>query len=175
MPPPPPIECSAPGCRYSTPENLPTIADTVTLITLHTQQAHPAPVPQVAAPAPAPAAAPKLERLPRPTFSLNMTESKWNFTVLSWESYIGQSPHAPEATKLMQLRAACDEGLRQRIYDTGNFATLNTCALFLAKMKELAVVTIHKSVHLMNLWRMMQEPDEGIRAFVARVTATADM
>ena len=119
MPPPPPIECSAPGCHYRTPENLPTIADTVTLITLHTQQAHPAPAPQVAAPAPA--AAPKLERLPRLTFTLNMTESKWNFTVLSWESYIGQSPHASEDTKLMQLRAASDDGLRQRIYDTGDF------------------------------------------------------
>ena len=150
MPPPPPIECSAPGCHYSTPENLPTIADTVTLITLHTQQAHPAPVPRAAPQAPV--ATPKLERLPRPTFTLNMTESKWNFTVLSWDSYIGQSPLAPEATKLMQLRAACDEGLRQRIYDTGNFATLVTTDLFLAKMKELAVVTIHKSVHLMNLW-----------------------
>ena len=110
---PPPIQCSAPGCNYSTPGNLPTIADTVTLITLHTQQAHPAPVPQAAH---APVATPKLERLPRPTFTLNMTESKWNFTVLSWNSYIGQSPQAPETTKLMQLRAACDDGLRQRIF-----------------------------------------------------------
>ena len=31
------------------------------------------------------------------------------------------------------------------------------------------------SVHLMNLWRMSQEPDESIRSFVARVTSTADM
>ena len=75
----------------------------------------------------------------------------------------------------MQLQAACDDDLRQRVYDTGNFASLNTTVLFLAKMKELAVITVHKSVHLMNLWRMLQEPDESIRAFVARVTATADM
>ena len=169
MPNPPPIQCSAPGCQYSTPDNLATIADTVTLISLHTQQAHPAPAPQ------APAAAPKLEKLPRPTFTLNMTESKWNFTVLSWNNYIGQSPTAPEATKLMQLQAACDEELKQRVYDNGNFDTLNTTALFLAKMKELAVITVHKSVHLMNLWRMIQEPEESIRAFVARVTSTADM
>ena len=75
----------------------------------------------------------------------------------------------------MQLQAACDDDLRQRVYDTGNTASLNTTVLFLAKMKELAVITVHKSVHLMNLWRMLQEPDESIRAFVARVTATADM
>ena len=126
--------------------------DTVTLITLHTQQAHPAPAPKAPH---APAAIPKLEKLPRPTFTLNMTESKWNFMVLSWNSYIGQSPLAPEATKLMQLQAACDERLRQCIYDTGNFSTLNITALFLAKIKELAVIIVHKSVHLMNLWQMM--------------------
>ena len=133
MPPPTPIQCSAPGCTYSTPDNLQTIADTVTLISLHTQQAHPSPAPQALH---APATTPKLEKLPRPTFTLNMTESKWNFTVLSWNSYIGQSPTASEATQLMQLQAACDDGLRQRVYDTGNFAALNTTALFLAKIKK---------------------------------------
>ena len=42
-------------------------------------------------------------------------------------------------------------------------------------MKELAVIKIHKSVHLMNLYCMVQDSDETIRAFVARVTGTADM
>merc|ERR1711952_223018 len=42
-------------------------------------------------------------------------------------------------------------------------------------MKELAVIKIHKSVHLMNLYRMVQDSDEAIRAFVARGTGTADM
>ena len=40
---------------------------------------------------------------------------------------------------------------------------------------ELAVIVVHKSIHLMNLWKMNQQSDEPIRAFAARVTATADM
>ena len=103
-----------------------------------------------------------------------MSESKWNFTVMQWNNYISQSPVTDE-TKLMQLQAACNEELRQRVFDSGQFYTLTTPALFLAKMKELSVITVHKSVHLMNLWKMTQESDEPIRAFAARVTATADM
>ena len=53
----------------------------------------------------------KLEKLPRPTFTLNMTESQWTFTVIQWDNYIKQST-VSESVKLMQLQAACDEALR---------------------------------------------------------------
>ena len=166
MAPPNNLTCSAPGCNYRTPDGVPTWDGMISLMNNHTQAAHT----QVNA-----TAAPKLEKLPRPTFTLNMTESKWSFTEIQWNNYIDQSPNADENTKLKQLQAACDDELKQRIFDTGNYSSLNSTALFLAKMKELAVITVHKSVHLMNLWRMCQEPDESIRAFVARVTSTADM
>ena len=139
-------------------------------MTLHTQAVH-----NTALATAAPATAPKLEKLPRPTFSLNMTESKWNFTKDQWTNYIGQYRNAEEATKLMQLQAACHDDLRNRVFETRNFETLNTTDLFLAKMKELAVIKVHKSVHLLKLWEMRQEPEETFRAFVARVIATADM
>ena len=80
-----------------------------------------------------------------------------------------------EDVKLMQMQAACSEDLRQRIFDSGSYIQLNTPELFLAKMKDLAVITVHRSVHLRNLWKMLQQPDEQIRAFVARLTSTADM
>ena len=41
-------------------------------------------------------------------------------------------------------------------------------------MKELSVIVVHKSIYLMNLWKMRQQSDELIRAFAARVTSTAD-
>ena len=81
----------------------------------------------------------------------------------------------PESTKLTQLQAACDEPLRQRVFDTGLYNTLTSEKLFLDKMEELAVIKVHKSVHLRNLWKMIQQPEEPIRAYVARLTATADM
>lgn len=108
----------------------------------------------------------KLEKLPRPTFTLNMTESQWSFTKTQWDSYIKQSV-VPESVKVMQLQAACDKDLRQRVFDTGNYASLTTEDAFLSKMKELAVIVIHKSIHLRNLWKTVQQPDEPVRAFVA--------
>ena len=103
-----------------------------------------------------------------------MNESQWSFTVIQWENYIKQSAISPEV-KLMQLQAACDDQLRQRVFDTGVYSSLNTAELFLEKMKELAVIVVHKAIHLMNLWKMQQQSDEPIRAFVARLTSTADM
>ena len=115
-----------------------------------------------------------LERLPRPRFSLNMTESSWQLKMIDWKSYNSQAPTSPEIC-LLQLRAACDEDLHRRVYDSGDYSGLDTEEKFLARMKELAVIKIHKSVHKMNLYRMAQNPDEAIRAFVARVRSTADL
>ena len=103
-----------------------------------------------------------------------MSEADWQFKVIAWKSYIGQAPTTPD-NKLLQLRAACDEELHKRVYDSGDYGGLDTEDKFLARMKELAVIKIHKSVHLMNLYRMVQDSDEAIRAFVARVNGTADM
>ena len=63
----------------------------------------------------------------------------------------------------------------QRVFDTGMYANLETSELFLEKMKELAVFTVFKAVHLCNLYQLTQESDETISTYVARVTATADM
>ena len=103
-----------------------------------------------------------------------MTESQWSFTKIQWDNYIKQSV-VSESVKLMQLQAACDDALRQRVFDTGTYSSLTTETEFLKKMKELSVIVVHRSIHLMNLWKMHQESDEPIRAFAARATATADM
>ena len=141
MPPPDPLQCQVPGCTYQTPANTPKWDLMFQIMQNHRQDAHPAPV----QPAPAAAAGPaatKLERLPRPTFSLNMTEASWEFKLIEWRSYIGQAPATPE-NKVLQLRAACDEELNQRVFDGGDYGGLDTEDKFLARMKELAVIKIH--------------------------------
>ena len=167
MPPPTPLECSSTDCDFKTPVGCPSWELMVNLLNQHTQSVHgggQAPAPQTS----------KLEKLPRPTFTLNMTESQWSFTKIQWDNYIKQSA-VSESVKLMQLQAACDDNLRQRVFDTGTYSSLTTEAQFLEKMKELSVIVVHKSIHLMNLWKMRQESDEPIRAFAARATSTADM
>ena len=168
MAPPTPLQCQSPGCEWQTPTNTPSWEMMIQLLQLHDKNVHPSAPPNMN-----PVTA-KLERLPRPVFTLSMTEASWQFKVIEWKSYIGQTPTTPE-NKLLQLRAACDDDLRQRVYDSGDYAGLDTESKFLARMKDLAVIRIHKSVHLMNLYRMTQESDEAIRAFVARVMGTADM
>ena len=163
--PPPQQSCSAAGCTWTTPAGL-----VVQLITTHTAAAHPG---AGGGSATGPHAA-KLEKLPCPTFTLNMSESQWDFTEMQWEAYIGQGK-VDESQKLHQLQAACNPELLQRIYDAGDYKELNTAKLFMTKLKKLAVLVVHKSIHALNMWKMKQQPEEQIRAFAARITGTADL
>ena len=108
----------------------------VNLLTQHTQNAHAAtpnmPVGQTS----------KLEKLPRPTLNLQMTESQWTFTKIQWDHDINQT-EVPYAMKLTQLQAACSETLRQRVFHTELYSTLTTSEAFLKKMEELAVGQIN--------------------------------
>ena len=93
---------------------------------------------------------------------------------MQWDAYIAQTP-ASDDQKVQQLRAACTKDLLQRVYDCGNFAQLNTVNLFIEKMKELSVVKVHKTIHMVQLWKMTQQPAESVRAFAARITGKADL
>ena len=168
MAPPTSQECSQVDCDYTTPTGCPTWELIANFLQQHTQAVHGGGVQQGSS------TVSKLEKLPRPTFTLNMTESQWSFKKMQWDNYIKQSV-VSEAVKLLQLQAACDDALRQRVFDTGTYSSLTTEDLFLKKMKELAVIVMHKSIHLRNLWKTMQQSDEQIRAFVARAMSTADM
>ena len=150
-----PVPCSVPDCSYVTPEA--TDALMVRYLEIHNDAVHP------------PAAV--VSKLPWPVFSLNMTEAEWQLKEAEWNSYIEQTP-CSEDTKRLQLKAACDDSLRKRVKDSGGW-DLGTIPLVLARIKELAV--IHKSLHLMNLDKMVQQPDENIGAFTARLTGTAEM
>ena len=142
------LQCSALLCDFAMSEGTPNLEMMFNLLNIHSQAAHGVAGHQATTPV---TATSRLEKLPRPIFSLNSSEATWNFTKTLWDAYISQT-------------AA-----------TGMYATLNTVELFLEKIKELAVVTVHKAVHLRNLYRLTQESDKTIRAYVARVTATADM
>ena len=149
MPPPPRQECSVLECQYSTPEGVPTWEMLTTHLSTHAQSAHAPPAAVQQQPRQHTHNA-KLESLPRPKFILNMTEAQWEFTNMQWEAYIAQTP-ASDIQKLQQLRAACDKDLLQRVYDCGTFNSLDTTALLISKMKELSVITIHKTILMLQL------------------------
>ena len=104
-----------------------------------------------------------------------MSEGQWDFLSHQWTAYIGQSPTVTETQHLNQLRAACSPDLLQRMFDMGNYSTLTTPTKFMESMEKIAVVRVHKAIHTMNMWKMVQQSDETIRAFAARITGTADL
>ena len=118
--------------------------------------------------------APRLEKLPRPSFQLEMSQAEWAFKHSQWTAYISQSP-VSESVKVQQLRAACEDDLLRRVYDAGDLASMNTEVLLLAQIKKIAVRVVHKTLHLQNLWGMTQSPDESVRAFVSRLIGTAEL
>ena len=141
MAPPTPLSCSHSNCDFETPPGTPTWDLMANILATHTQAVHGGGGGQ----GQPTAVNSKLEKLPRPVFTLNMTESQWSFTKLQWENYINQTQVSP-SVQLMQLQAACDDQLRQRVFDTGQYSSLTDTTSFLKKMKELAVIVVHNRV-----------------------------
>ena len=89
---------------------------------------------------------PRLEKLPRPSFQLEMSQAEWAFKHSQWKAYISQTP-VSESVKVQQLRAACEDDLLRRVYDAGNLADMNTETLLLTQIKKIAVRVVHKTLH----------------------------
>ena len=168
---PEPLDCLKTGCGYRTPEHCPDWNAMLQMLTIHTATEHGI---TPAAPTAAPMTNTKLERLPRPSFDLDMSQAEWLFTVSQWQAYISQSV-VGEEVKVQQLKAACEGRLLRRVYDAGDFDTLTTEALLLAQMKRIAVRVVHKTLHLQNVWAMTQGAEETIRAFCSRLVGTAEL
>ena len=138
------------------------------VLELHTAAEHGAPS------TPGCTTGPKLETLPRPTFTLDMTQADWSFKESQWRVYISQQP-VSEQVKIQQLKAACDELLLRRVHDAGGLPSIVTEEALLAEMKKLGVRVVHKTLHLQNMWSMIQSPEEQARAFTSRLIGTADL
>ena len=170
---PEPLECTNPDCTFTTPPTCPDWEAMLRVLQIHTDAAHRVPQGGQGS-TQANMSNTKLEKLPRPTFSLDMTQSDYAFKESQWEAYIGQSVNS-EQVKVQQLRAACDEDLLRRVYDAGGLQGLNTEKELLKQIKNLGVRVVHKTLHLQNMWQMKQDPEEPIRAFCSRLVGTADL
>ena len=170
MPIPDPLDCPKTGCHYKTPAHCPDWTAMLHMLDIHTATEHGT----TTVPATASSNNTKLERLPRPSFDLDMSQAEWLFTLSQWQAYISQSV-VSEQVKVQQLKAACEGRLLRRVYDAGDFETLTTEALLLDQMKRIAVRVVHKTLHLQNMWAMSQGPEETIRAYCSRLVGTAEL
>ena len=151
MAPPPQQVCSKEAYDFTMPLNLPTWDLILKSLELHNQACHSS---NTTAPS---HEKQKLERLPRPTFNLGMTEKDWGYQTMN----ITQTAVSPQE-QLLQLRAACTDDLLRLVYEAGDFSQITTAHLLLNKMKLLAVKKVHKIRHMTNMWEMSQSEGERI-------------
>ena len=170
--PPAPLDCTKAECDWKTPANCPDWDKMIKMLELHIVAQHGGQNSTSASSAAN--LAPKLEKLPRPSFQLEMSQAEWAFKKSQWDAYISQTP-VSETVKVQQLRAACEDDLMRRVYDAGDLSSMNTESLLLDQIKKIAVRVVHKTLHLQNLWKMVQSPEESIRAFASRLVGTAEL
>ena len=110
MTPPPPLPCSAEGCWWITPPNVPTWELIATLMGQHTQAAHPAS-------RQGDNSGGKQERLPRPTLDTGITEADWAFFESQWERY-KRSTRLLDKDAIDQLWACASEELGRQCHES---------------------------------------------------------
>ena len=170
MAPPARVECSAPGCAYITPENLPTYEILTTHLQLHTTTVHAAPAPAPGLAQQVPSA--KVDKRPRPDVALDMTEHDFRFFESEWELYKRATKIAGQ-TLVDELWSCMSSELKKLAFDQGDVQTLNTEALMMARIRSLAVAVLHEAVHTVHLHGAQQRSDESTKAFAARVRGIA--
>ena len=169
MAPPPQQKCTAPGCTFETPANMPSWDLVVNSLNQHTTVAH---APPVQAPGQPHAVRPKPAPVQRPEIDLGTTESDWNFFKAEFERYKRTTGIAGQ-TVIDELWHCQTKQLRVLLQSDSTTSTLDTEVKLLDKLKSLAVTTLHSAVHLIALRELKQAQAESIRAFIARARSTA--
>ena len=164
MPPPPQQACSAPGCEFLTPENVPSWELVTQQLSIHQKTAHPDPVPQQGGGG----HTAKIDKKIRPSINPQMTEEGWRFFIHEWQRYRRQTAVQGQIL-LDELWSCMSEELRQLAFAEGGSDQLKSEIDMLKAIKKLAVVTLHSSVHVIALHELRQQSDENVQTFAARV------
>ena len=115
----------------------------------------------------------KPEKFPCPTVGLNEPIEKWEDFSSSWQQY--KEEYCLSGKKLTrQLVACCSPDLAtslSRVSGRKHFELEET--EILKQMKNLVVRFENPAVHVQTFLAMNQQPDEGIRHFLARLRGVA--
>ena len=168
--PPPPQACSSPECTYVTPTGVPTRDLVTTYLTNHTNTCH------------APTAC---ETPPQPSSKYGETTQTYLCTgyargSLGIQDSSVEGLHRASGSLRQSKVTAATGSLHTRPAENlrrwaGSYTTLTSTTLLMNKMEKIAVVMVHKAVHIMNMWNMTHQSDESIRGFAASITGIADL
>ena len=175
MPAPAQQPCSVPDCPYRTPEGIPTWDLLTQQLDIHQKSVHPAPVANAG---PVPGAgggggsSSKTAKKTRPSITNQMSEESWRFFIDEWSRYKRQTG-IKDQELLDELWSCMTDDLRQLAFAEGGSANLATELEMTKRIKSLAVISLHSSVHVVNLHEMRQQSDENVHSFAARVRGIA--
>lgn len=175
MAPPARQPCSVEGCQYQTPEGIPNWDILTQQLEIHQKSVHPAP--------PAPVggggggggggtSSSKTTKKHRPSISNQMSEETWRFFLDEWARYKRQTGIAGQEL-LDELWNCMTDELRQLAFAEGGNTNLTTEDQMTDKIKRLAVITLHTSVHVVNLHELRQQSDQNVHTFAAQVRGIA--
>ena len=143
-------------------------------LSIHQKSAHPEPVaaPGHHQPHNAGNGNAKVDKKVRPNISPQMTEENWRFLTDEWSRYKRQTG-IKDQQLLDELWSCMTEELRQLAFAEGGSDNLTTEADMMTRIKKLAVVSLHPSVHVVTLHELKQQSDENVKTFAARVKGVA--
>ena len=174
MAPPPSQGCDDVECQYTTPEGIPTWEILYTALTNHTRTAHPTPAAGQPGPQAQVQAKPRAEKVPRPQIKLGVGQDEFSYFKDEWTSYKRSCGITDETETRDQLRAACNEDLRRNLFNClGSKLKTLTEQQMMDEIQKLAVLAQNNLVKVVQLLALSQDREEPIRAFYARLKASA--
>ena len=176
------LECTAPDCdlgqsgaRYKTP--LITEVNAMKMLESHLQLNHgQVQVGNQQRQEPGDGCFTKPEKTRRPSLQKGISEDRYLTFERQWARYKKSTGMQDEAMIRAQLLACCSEELGDEL-DNFHGAQLDQKneADLMAEMRKLAVVTQNNLVNIMRLRSMVQDRDEPVKSFMARLRGVAEV
>ena len=110
----------------------------------------------------------------RPVVKAGIGEDDFQFFESEWSCY-KRACKLTEAGEIRdQLRSCCNPDLKRDLYiSLGSSINSITEAQILKEIKGLAVVSSSNAVNMVKLLKLMQEKDETVRSYLARIKGAA--
>jgi hypothetical protein len=156
-----------------------TLEQMLQLLLIHERSRHPvpAPVPVQAQPQQhAGGAVAKTQKIERPVIKTGIGEDDFQFFESEWKCYKRACKLTDAAEIRDQLRCCCDADLKRDLYRSlGSSIDSSTEAQMLKEIKNLAVISRSNPVNMVKLLNLMQEREEPVRAYLARIKGAASV
>ena len=163
----PAIPCShAPECTYTTDPGA-SVSEAITLLQMHEKAKHTQQVPT--------SSSLKADKVRRPTITGGGSSEDWQYFVTRWEEYASATKLA-DKDKVLQLLECCDEQLRRDLTRAaGGTLSAKPMSEVMEAIHKLAVREENTMVARFTLHQMVQEVDEPVRNFGARIKGQANI